>query len=161
MSTAIFLITLVAFIGRIVVSAIALRSWLTVTALSIVALSICILPGRFGISIDDPIERLHSSLGLMLVLLFCALLFAIGYGVPALLAYAERSRRWMRLAFLVAVVATISAADLWMLQGRLGLVEPYIIPSTWFTVGTGWYLVIKARFFEDSGDAPQLERRRL
>lgn len=161
MSTAIFLITLVAFIGRIVISAIALRNWLTVTALSIVALAICILPGRFGLSIDDPIERLHTSFGLMLVLLFCALLFAIGYGVPALLAYAERSRRWMRLAFLVAIVVTFSVAELWMMQGRLRLVEPYIIPSTWFTAGTGWYLVIKARFFEDSDDAPQLERRRL
>jgi hypothetical protein len=161
MSTAIFLITFVAFVGRIIMSASALRNWLMAFALSILAAAICVLPTMAGLSLDGPVERLHGALGLILVLLLCALMFALGYVIPTLLTHAERSRRWMRLTFLIAVIATISTANLWLMEGRLGLAEPFIIPGQWFTVGVLWYLIVTARFFEDSDDEPRLEKRRL
>jgi len=161
MSTAIFIITFVAFIGRIVISAIALRNWLTASALSILAVAVYAAPAIAGFSLEHQAGRLHSSLGTTFVLLLCAVMFAIGYGVPTLLAYAERNRRWMRLAFLSAVVVTILAADLWRMELVLGLVRPYIIPETWFTAGTACFLIFKARIFEDSDDAPQLNKQRL
>jgi hypothetical protein len=160
MPTAIFLITFVAFVGRIIISAVALRNWLVALALSILAAAICVLPGMAGLSLDGPVERLHSVLGLILVLLLCALMFALGYVIP-LLTHAERRRRWMRLTFLIAIIATISTARLWMMQLRLGLAEPFIIPGQWFTVGVLSYLIVTARFFEDSDEAPQFEKRRL
>src|SRR5258708_685843 len=130
MSTAIFIITFVAFIGRVVISAIALRNWLTASALSILAVAVYAAPAIAGFSLEHQVGRLHSSLGTTFVLLLCAVMFAIGYGVPTLLAYAERSRRWRRLVFLIPVVATNFAPDLWRIVLVPGLVGPHINPDT-------------------------------
>ncbi len=139
MSTAIFIITFVAFIGRVVISAIALRNWLTASALSILAVAVYAAPAIAGFSLEHQAGRLHSSLGTTFVLLLCAVMFVIGYGL----------------------VVTILAADLWRMELVLGLVRPYIIPETWFTAGTACFLIFKARIFEDSDDAPQLNKQRL
>src|SRR5258708_9059431 len=106
MSQAIFIIALIGFIGRLVYAAIAIRNWIAVTLLSLLAAAIYGVPLMTGYSVTRGVILFWAAFDFAAVVLCGALLFVIGYGVPALLARAERkSRMWKWTAFLVGLLA--------------------------------------------------------
>jgi len=151
MSTAIFLIVIAGFLGRLAIAAIAMRSWLLVGASTLAAAGIYAMPHAAGFSVRNAATALHLALPLGLVVLVCAVMSVVGFGVPALLASSElASRRWKVFTFAVSVLATILVFDLWRVAGSLFSARWFFItPEFWFVTGAGCFLVFKSRFFED------------
>src|SRR5258708_29433730 len=113
MSQAIFIIALIGFIGRLVYAAIAIRNWIAVTLLSLLAAAIYGVPLMTGYSVTRGVILFWAAFDFAAVVLCGALLFVIGYGVPALLARGGRkSRLWKWAAFLGGLLATFLTVDL-------------------------------------------------
>jgi hypothetical protein len=152
MSTAIFIIALVGFMGRIVISAKNVRSRGIVTVIALVATAICTLMWYAGLTSAIAYAWTAGPLGSAAALPFCALMFAIGYGVPTLLRAAERrSLTWEAPALLLAMVSTVVAFDVWRHAGWLSFLWSFVSPPFSFAGGMVVFLVFRARFFEDDG----------
>jgi hypothetical protein len=161
MSTAIFIIALVGFSGRLVYSARAIRSWVAVSALVILAAALYGAPLALGYSVSGSAMELFGGLGSGAVVLFSLLMFGIGYGVPTFLAYAERrSRAWTALALVVSIVGTILAADLGRSVGFLPLIW-LLNPAMCFVGGVLAYLIFRARIFEMESEPETARRERM
>jgi hypothetical protein len=162
MSQAIFIIALVGFFGRLVYAAIAIRNWITVTLLSLLAVTIYGMPMVSGFSVARGVVRFWAAFDFVAVVLCSALLFVIGYGVPALLARAERkSRMWKWTAFLVGLLATFLTVDLARTIGSAHLIWVLLTPQACFVGGVIGYLVFHARIFESDSDSEPAQRRRM
>lgn len=164
MSTALFIIALVGFVGRIVISAKNLRHWGIVTVITLFAATICALASYAGVSSSIAYTWMWGPLGTAAVLPWCVLMFAIAYGVPTLLRAAERrgSLTWEVPALLLAMVSAVAAYDIWTYVGNLSFLWSFVNPPYSFLAGMVLYLVFRARFFEDDGgDAGEPVRRRM
>ena len=162
MITAAFLIALVAFVGRLVLSAIAIRNWWTVTILVAVAVVGYVALRMSVFSVDELLRRLHLLLGLGLLVLMCVFMLAVGFGVPTLLSGAEQASVARRsLALFGGVAVMILAADL--LRGTTMNVlpsNPFLVPQLWFVAGVVCFVVLKSGFYDRDGDSPGDSRRR-
>src|SRR5258706_7817015 len=162
MSQAIFIIALVGFFGRLVYAAIAIRNWIAVTLLSLFAAAIYGVPLATGYSVTRGVVRLWAAYDFAAVMLFSALLFTIGYGVPSLLARVERkSRMWKWTGFLVALLATFLTVDLARTIGGAHLIWVLLTPESCFVGGVIGYLVFHARIFESDSEPEPADRRRM
>ena len=162
MSTAIFIIALVGFVGRLVYTAIAIRNWIAVTGLTLLAAVIYGVPLMTGYSVTRGVVRLWAAFDFVAVVLCGALLLVIGYGVPSMLAHAERkSRAWKWTAFLVALLATFLTVDLARTIGGAHLIWVLLTPESCFVGGVIGYLVFHARIFESDSEPEPADRRRM
>jgi hypothetical protein len=161
MSAAIFIIALVGFTGRLVYSAIAIRSRVVVCVLSVAGAAIygALLAG--GVSPAEGALQLLARFGAVALLFLCAVMFGLGYGVPSLLRYAERkSRAWQGSMFLAAVLGGVLVVDLGRTIGGMPLVWSVLTPEMCFVGGVMAYLIFNARIFETDSDPEPAERRR-
>lgn len=164
MSTALFIIALVGFVGRIVISAKHLRHWGIVTAVALAAIAICALAWYAGVSLARAYWWMAGPLGEASALPWCLLMLAIGYGVPTLLRAAERrgDLRWEVPALLLAMLSAVVAFDIWNQMRGLSFLWGWVNPQDSFLAGMVLFLVFRARFFEsDDGDAGEPVRRRM
>jgi hypothetical protein len=162
MSQAIFIIALVGFVGRLVYAAIAIRNWIAVTLLSMLAAVIYGVPLATGDSVSRGVVRLWAAFDFVAVVFCSALLFAIGYGIPSLLARAERkSHTWRWTTFLIALLATFLTVDLARTIGSAHLIWVLLTPESCFVGGVIGYLVFHARIFESDSEPEPVDRRRM
>lgn len=157
MTEAILLIALVAFVGRLVISAAALRNWWMAAAICATALSIYIVPAFAGFSVKNGISKLHAQSGAALPVVLAALGLAIGFAAPTFLARAERrDRRWTALAVFVGVVAAVFIVDLWRIE-EVALFHRFLSPHFWFVIGVVLFVIFESSFFErgPAGSGPE------
>ncbi len=161
MDKAILIIALLGFVGRLVYAARAIRNWIVVTVLTLLAAAVYGLPLLGGFSVARLAVRFSAAFDFAAVMAFCVVMCAIGYGVPALLAYAEqRSRSWRSAGFFVGLLITILAADLAWTIGGLSLISWVVTPATSLAGGVILYLVFHARIFETENEPEPAQRRR-
>lgn len=151
MSTAILLIVFVAFVGRVVLSAMAMRNWLAVVALTLLAAAICAGAAYLGFSLRPSLDFLYRTGGAGMFVLVDAVIFAIGYGVPTMLRHAEeRRQKWSAPALLAAMLLTVFAVVLWWESMRY--LPPHVMaePGTWFIIGAACFVVFQSEFYDRS-----------
>lgn len=144
MSLAIFLIVFVAFAARLVMAAIAIGRWFVALALVALGVGVYVALVFLGLSLEQPLFALSSMMGWGALLIVGAVMVALGFYLPILLAHRRK-----HAAFLATVFLTSFVVDLWRVAARIPQPHWLLAPTIWFAVGLGIYVVFHQRFFED------------
>ncbi|HEX2833212.1 MAG TPA: hypothetical protein VHW00_09365 [Thermoanaerobaculia bacterium] len=152
MVAAITLIVVIAFVGRLFLTASALRNWWLACAVVAAALALYALPRWAGISVAAGIRSLIRVAADVGTFLIGAFLIVLGYCVPTFLSWSDRrDRRWKSLALFLAVLSGAFVADL-----RFGApdVTPLFSVDLWFGIGLAAFVALRSDVFERGDDSP-------
>lgn len=154
MTPAIVIIAFTAYLGFLVQATLALRHKLAAAAIVAFAVGTELVLHLQGPDLLAFSMRFHEVLGDVAQMATCAAMFGVGVLVPTALVRTARRRTFPRgLTLFLAFLITAFAVDLWWAVLRLSFAAWFASPELWFAAGVATFLVVTARFFEDSEDA--------